>query len=152
MWEEFWTAFNPPKARTLPTMAAPVNASENFTWAELACRGDCANCSYAKDAGGPVKFIQPEAIRKLQLMRKIIGQPLHVNSAARCPRHNAAVGGAPLSQHRSTADRPSTAFDIKLTVPKQALIAAAEQAGFKGLGINYKTFLHVDNRSTKARW
>jgi hypothetical protein len=34
---------------------------------------------------------------------------------------------------------------------KEEVISAARAVGFKGLGINYKTFVHVDNRETKQK-
>ena len=79
--------------------------------------------------------------------------PLIINSAARCPLHNVKVGGAPRSQHRATRANPSTAFDISLHgLNKEDLIEAAKFAGFKGFGINYNSFLHVDNRNFFATW
>ena len=78
-------------------------ASTSFLWSELECKCGCGN-----------RFIQREAIHKLQLMRNLLGKPIIINSAARCPIHNTTVGGAPKSQHRATESRPSTAFDISL--------------------------------------
>ena len=99
------------------------------------------------------RFIQKEAIDKLQKTRDIMQAPLIINSAARCPLHNVKVGGAPRSQHRATKVSPSTAFDISLHgLNKEDLIEAAKFAGFKGFGINYNSFLHVDNRKFSAVW
>lgn len=119
-----------------------MRASKNFTWAELRCRCGCGR-----------RNISPRAIKKLQKLRDALG-PLKINSAARCPRHNARVGGSPRSQHRSTEFIPSTAFDISLhgLHGKEDIIRAAEEVGFKGIGINYNTFVHVDDRNKKARW
>tara|TARA_R100000458_G_C8224201_1_gene207696 strand:- start:245 stop:616 length:372 start_codon:yes stop_codon:yes gene_type:complete len=117
-------------------------ASTSFLWSEIMCKCGCGNI-----------FIQDQAIDKLQKLRDILQIPLIINSAARCPIHNAKVGGAPKSQHRATKSRPSTAFDISLQgVNKQDLIGAAKLAGFKGLGINYNSFVHVDNRKFSAVW
>ena len=117
-------------------------ASVSFLWSELMCKCGCGN-----------KFIQKEAIDKLQKTRDIIQAPMIINSAARCPIHNVKVGGAPRSQHRATRNSPSTAFDISLHgLNKEALIEAAKFAGFKGFGINYNSFLHVDNREFEAGW
>ena len=117
-------------------------ASTSFLWTELMCKCGCGNI-----------FIQDQAIDKLQKLRDIIQKPLIINSAARCPLHNAKVGGAPKSQHRATKSRPSTAFDVSLSgLRKKDLIEAAKMAGFKGLGINYNSFVHVDNRKFSAVW
>jgi hypothetical protein len=102
--------------------------------------------------GCGTSFIGEDVLWQLEDLRVLIGRPFSPFSAARCPVHNATVGGAPLSQHRSTEMRPCTAFDIPLVAPKARLIEAAEQVGFDGLGINYNTFLHVDNRGVHARW
>lgn len=98
--------------------------------------------------------VTESALLKLEEMRVFLDVPMRINSASRCPRHNSRVGGAPLSQHRATLERGSTAFDVALTgrAPKEAVIAAAEAAGFGGIGINYRTFVHVDDRGRVARW
>tara|TARA_R100000306_G_C4332208_1_gene120828 strand:- start:46 stop:408 length:363 start_codon:yes stop_codon:yes gene_type:complete len=117
-------------------------ASTSFLWSELACKCGCDNI-----------FIQDEAIDKLQKLRDILQSPVIINSAARCPIHNVHVGGAPKSQHRATKNSPSTAFDISLQgLKKNDIISAAKLAGFKGFGINYNTFVHVDNRDFFATW
>ena len=117
-------------------------ASTSFMWSELSCKCGCGNI-----------YIQDEAIDKLQKTRNIVQVPLIINSAARCPIHNARVGGAPKSQHRATKARPSTAFDASLQgIDKEKLIDAARLAGFKGFGIHYNSFLHVDNRKFAAVW
>ena len=116
-------------------------ATPHFKWSELECRCGCGT-----------RFIEDEALEKLETFRQIIGTPFTPNSSARCPLHNARVGGVPLSFHRSTEVRPSCAFDIPLIEDKHAMIEAAVAAGFRGLGVNYKTFLHIDNRETEARW
>ena len=63
------------------------------------------------------------------------------------------VGGSPKSQHRSTKQNHSTAFDVSLKgLDKEELIMAAKFAGFKGLGVKYKSFVHIDNRKHSATW
>lgn len=95
----------------------------------------------------------PQSISKLQRLRDILGKPIKINSACRCPLHNARVGGVTNSTHRSTQYHPACAFDISLHGhDKATVITAAEQAGFKAIGINYNTFVHVDDRSRFTRW
>ena len=116
-------------------------ARKNFTWDELECRCGCGTA-----------YITATALDKLQALRDLVG-PLIINSAARCEYHNEAEGGAPNSYHLSTGDEPSCAFDISLKGhDKQRLIEAAERVGFGGMGVNYSTFLHVDDRGYYARW
>lgn len=126
-----------------------MNASKHFKWSELQC--PCCG----------IHNIQPEAIRKLELLRVAMGVPLVINSAARCPKHNREVGGGENSQHLSIEEtkendgRESTAFDISLRggkIDKAELIDKAIAAGFEGMGVNYNTFVHVDNRGRYARW
>lgn len=117
-------------------------ASPHFKWSEFACRCGCGTT-----------YVSQDAIDKLEELRVLLSAPLRINSACRCPIHNAKIGGAPLSKHRSTKRSPSTAFDIAIgNHDKQEIIELAERVGFKGIGTKYKTFVHVDDRPNKARW
>ncbi|MDO9500612.1 D-Ala-D-Ala carboxypeptidase family metallohydrolase [Falsiroseomonas sp.] len=99
----------------------------DFSPAEIASRGD-----------GSLLLV-PEALDRLQAARTRIGRPFVIHSAYRDPVHNARVGGAPLSRHK-TGD----AFDIALAGhDRAALLAACRAAGFRGFGF-YSRFLHVD--------
>lgn len=115
-------------------------ATKNFKWSELQCR--C--CGFVN--------VEQEALEKLQAFREIIGVPFAPLSASRCPRHNAKVGGAPKSQHIAREDEPSKAFDVPLVTDKDTIIKAAMKVGFNGIGISYKTFVHMDNRKRRTRW
>ena len=115
----------------------------NFSKAELSCR-HCGE--YVHNA---------DFLDALQSLRDQLQKPVRILSAHRCALHNAAVGGAPLSQHLGMA------ADIALHshYPAQLLIAARE-AGFTGFGY-YTTFLHLDmgrprfwygSRKAKQKW
>jgi len=87
-----------------------------------------------------------DAIRELtntvlQPLRDAWGQPLHVNSGYRCPKLNAAVGGAATSQHIK-----GEAADIKAEHP----IKLAQLAYDLGLPydqmIIYPTFVHFSHK------
>mgnify|MGYP003953543035 CR=1 FL=1 len=123
-------------------------ASPHFKWKELECK--CKRQCGVN--GGKARWIQPEAIEKLEVMRELLGLPMRINSAARCGLHNQAVQGSPLSTHRSSENRASLAFDCAITMDKDKIIQAAIEAGFQGIGVNYRTFVHVDNRLRRARW
>lgn len=119
-----------------------TRATPHFLWSELECKCGCG-----------ASFVSQSALDKLELLRVLLGKPIYLNSVCRCPLHNARVGGAALSKHRSTKERPTTAFDISLRrQDKDEIIRLAEKVGFKGIGINYKTFVHVDDRPRRARW
>ena len=98
----------------------------NFSRAELSCR-HCGE--YVHD----IRFLDG-----LQALRTQLGRPVRILSAHRCALHNAAVGGAPLSQHLGMA------ADIAIRPHnKRQLLTAARTAGFTGFGY-YSTFLHLD--------
>lgn len=146
---------SPPPVPTLRPAAPPIlkkeYASPHFKWTELQCKGDCKECSYALEFGGPVANVSEAALEKLEMVRAHTG-PFSPNSCCRCPIHNRREGGRPRSQHVSTADQAATAFDVPLVIPKTTLIQAAVDAGFGGIGVNYRTFVHIDDRGYKARW
>lgn len=77
----------------------------------------------------------------LQPLRDAWGLPLHVNSGYRCPKLNAAVGGAATSQHTK-----GEAADIKAEHP----IKLAQLAYDLGLPydqmIIYPTFVHFSHK------
>lgn len=98
----------------------------NFTPRELAC----SHCGEFYD--------WPDFIDLLQWVRTRLGKPIRINSAHRCVRHNLAVGGAPLSQHKKIATDLSIRGQNRLE-----LAALCKAAGFKGFGY-YQSFLHVD--------
>lgn len=105
----------------------------NFSPAELACR-HCGELYY--DA---------RTINLLQRGRDYLGLPVFLNSAHRCPLHNARVGGAPLSEHKRLA------FDIDLEGHNRfEVYEACRMAGFTTFGF-YRTFLHTDPRPHR-RW
>ena len=46
---------------------------------------------------------------------------------------------------------PNSECKVK-DIDKEAIIYSAKAVGFKGLGINYNSFVHVDNRPKEATW
>ena len=105
--------------------------SKYFSNAETTCKD---NCGFD---------IQPGFARRLDELRDKVGFPLVLTSAARCPIHNAKVGGAPKSKHME-----GIAADIDTTKLSPAqrynLLKSALELGFT-VGIN-AVFLHVDTR------
>jgi uncharacterized protein YcbK (DUF882 family) len=78
-----------------------------------------------------------------------MGEPLIVNDACRCAKHNFQVGGVPDSAHTK-----GLASDIHITndAMKERLIKTALEHGVMGVG-RYKTFVHldIDNSPGKGR-
>ena len=102
---------------------------ENFTPAEIACRGS-----------GAIR-VNEAALDALQALRDRLGKPMIVRSGYRSPAHNAAVGGAPASKHLD-----GTAFDIAMSNhDPQDFEEAARAVGFKGFGYYPRSgFMHID--------
>lgn len=112
--------------------------STNFRVREFAC----------SDGSDPV-FISPALVTILQKIRTHFGRAVTITSAYRTPKHNAAVGGTTYSQHLY-----GMAADIKVKDTSPEKVAAYVEKllpGTGGIGV-YDTFVHVDVRSTKARW
>ena len=117
--------------------------SKNFSYAEF-------EASPTAKAKGIVNVISTfeirDAVRELTLtvlqpLRDAWGEPLHINSGYRCPKLNAAVGGAPTSQHTK-----GEAADIHADHP----IRLAQLAYNLGLPydqmIIYPTFVHFSHK------
>ena len=121
---------------------APAGAAwrwPHFSARELACR--CAG-RYCEGE----YFHHPGFLDALEVLRAATGA-LTVNSGRRCALHNAAVGGAPLSQHKV-----GIACDVRLAGHDPAALArAAVASGFRGLGFG-RSFLHLDARVRPPGW
>ena len=90
---------------------------------------------------------------QLQFLRDYTGRPITINSAYRCPEHNAKVGGSKTSQHLLGKAADITIQSLK-PIEVYALIEDLIDMGHMlqgGLGL-YDTFVHYDIRKTKARW
>ena len=90
---------------------------------------------------------------QLQFLRDYTGRPITINSAYRCPEHNAKVGGSKTSQHLLGKAADITIQSLK-PAEVYALIEELIDMGHMlqgGLGL-YDKFVHYDIRKTKARW
>lgn len=121
---------------------------KNFSKEEFRCKCRGKHCDGVVPHPDRIRFLA----WCLQRVRDICG-PIKINSAYRCPGHNAAVGGAKNSQHLSCH-----AADIVCSnePPDRVAIVVQElmEGGIMpngGLG-RYNTFTHIDLRPTKARW
>lgn len=109
----------------------------HFKESEFACR--C--CGVTKP--------NSELMAVLQLVRVHFNKPVSVTSSYRCERHNANVGGAKSSKHLLgiAAD-----IQVKDTDPMEVYhFLDSIFPSHYGIG-SYKTFTHIDVRSSKARW
>ena len=110
----------------------------NFKRSEFACKCGCG-----------FDTIDARTLEVLQAVREHFAVPVVVTSAARCPDHNRAVGGARNSQHVY-----GRAADIQVRDVEPAAVFdwIAQQYPAASLG-HYATFTHVDTRTSgPARW
>ncbi len=112
--------------------------SEHFRHAEMQCK----HCG--------LNECTPELLAALEAFRALVGKPVIVDSAYRCPVHNAKVGGAKSSQHLS-----GMAADIRVKgMTPAALEAIARRVpAIKGIGrADHQGYLHIDVREHPAQW
>lgn len=115
-----------------------MKLSPYFSRSEFACQ---CGCGY--------NTVDAQLIEALNNVREHFGAAVTITSAARCEKHNNAVGGSPKSQHRfgRAAD-----IQVKGVDPKDVHAYLEGQYGeCYGLG-KYDSFTHIDTRDGKARW
>lgn len=117
--------------------------SEHFASSEF----ECPCCGYA--------LISSDLVQGLEKIRSKLGIPIKINSGYRCPRHNAAVGGAEFSRHLAGCAADITWAGIILNVKqtslfRKELVTIAEE--YKIYGIGWSTqYIHVDTDVTRKR-
>ncbi len=117
--------------------------SKHFDDSEFKCR-----CCEQLHPGGIMP--PPQLLEFLEDIREhFTGLPVHINSGYRCPKHNAAVGGASASRHMigDAADLWIEGIS-PVAVYKYADTIVAHSGGVG----EYATFTHIDVRGHKARW
>lgn len=117
--------------------------TENFRQNEFDCRGSTCGCKSTS--------IDRKLVRKLQVLRMIIGKAITVSSGYRCSAHNRTVGGASASYHTK-----GMAADISCVgISPESLAKAAQSIGFSGIGCYNGAagrFVHVDVREKSYFW
>ena len=105
-------------------------------------------CSGKYCNGFPVEPDE-QLVRILDKVREKYGKPFSPNSAIRCKKRNAEVGGVSNSQHLD-----GIAADISVPGVAPKTVAAYLETllpNTGGIGI-YSWGVHVDTRKTKSRW
>ncbi|SHI79227.1 N-acetylmuramoyl-L-alanine amidase [Anaerovibrio lipolyticus DSM 3074] len=110
--------------------------SKYFSKAETECHCGC---------GGNV--INPLLLQTLDQLRDMIGGPLELSCAYRCPAHNREVGGVDNSQHVLGNAADVLVPDYGHCNTAEQLAWYATEIGFDGIGIYPESgFVHVDVR------
>jgi uncharacterized protein YcbK (DUF882 family) len=112
--------------------------SKHFSRAEFACKCGCG-----------FDTVDVELITILEDVREHFNASITINSGCRCVKHNKAVGGENNSLHMT-----GKAADFVVAGPSPAKVYQYLTGQYKdryGLGL-YKTWVHADSRSIKARW
>lgn len=96
--------------------------------------------------GASYLLLDVRLLDALQSLRRIVAQPIHINSGFRTPEHNAAIGGAKKSQH--VLGRAADIVVSGCSVYRLATLADRVPAFHEGGIIRYpsKGFTHVDVR------
>ena len=110
-----------------------------FKMKEFECKDGCPMPASAREN------IEALVQAVLDPARERLGKPIYVNSGYRCPRHNAAVGGVPNSQHMR-----GEAADIRLAeiADNAEIVSAIKENGRWDQMIVYPTFVHVSYKRT----
>ena len=110
-----------------------------FKMKEFECKDGCPMPASAREN------IEALVEAVLDPARERLGKPIYVNSGYRCPRHNAAVGGVPGSQHMR-----GEAADIRLAeiADNAEIVSAIKENGRWDQMIVYPTFVHVSWKRT----
>ena len=110
-----------------------------FKMNEFQCKDGCTMPTSAREN------IEALVEAVLDPARVRLGKPIQVNSGYRCPRHNAAVGGVPGSQHMR-----GEAADIRLAeiADNAEIVSAIKENGRWDQMIVYPTFVHVSWKRT----
>jgi uncharacterized protein YcbK (DUF882 family) len=93
--------------------------------------------------------IDAEIYKVVVNVREFFGRPVTINSACRCEKHNAEVGGAEHSQHLK-----GRACDIVVQGIEPDKVAEYLEKRYPnqfGIG-KYQSFTHIDSRNGPARW
>lgn len=120
----------------------PTQLSPHWTLEELACKCGCKG----EQAPAIKTALARLVTTALEPLRVALGTSITATCGYRCPRHNAAVGGAPASEHtQGIAADLATADQIHLAVLASKIPGVGAIGLYPGKGI-----IHVDVRPRVA--
>lgn len=125
----------------------PTAYSEHFSRGELDCHCGCVTPP-------EVAINLQDLAVHLEELRVLVGGPVHVDDAYRCPSRNLLVGGVKDSQHLQ-GKAADVAVPLGMTVASLAATAARiPRFNLGGIGMYpSQAFVHMDYRGDgPARW
>ena len=130
-------------------MTKKMQITRNFNLSEFECK---CGCEMPDDVLENIKKLAEE----LQVVRDYVHEPININSAYRCKKHNRSIGSKDTSQHvlGKAADitikhfTPDEVFDVIQNLRRNPMIKGVK---FQGIG-RYNTFTHVDLRKYYSTW
>lgn len=117
-----------------------MKLSEHFDSSEFTCK--CSkHCTANPDK---------ELINKLEKLFSILNaRDIIITSGYRCPEHSISVGGTVNDAHTRNIAADIIAHDATgKQLTSEVIAAAAERAGFTGIGVISATAVHVDVRNS----
>ena len=117
--------------------------TKNISVKEIECNCNCG-----------LKWVSNGTLLIVQMARDYFGEPVVITSGARCPSHNAKVGGSERSQHMPDSNGICHAIDfyVKGKTTKE-LYDYLDKMFPDSLGLGLAdSFVHIDDRLTKRRW
>ena len=112
-----------------------IQIAKDFNMIEFEC--PCCHCV----------MIHPKLLKLLVKLRRLVMEPIYINSGYRCKKENKNVGGVKTSYHRF-------GMAVDITVKQMCmkdLATMAQSVGFKGIGL-YNNFCHLDIREYQEYW
>ena len=120
--------------------------SKNFDWNEFESHDGAV-------MPPEVKTNIQELVKNLEVIRSAIGKPMKINSGWRSPNQNAKVGGKSKSFHMVGMASDFYVPGMTTKQVRDVIETLISQGKIKQGGIGkYDTWVHYDNRGTKARW
>lgn len=124
--------------------------SAHFSLEEALVSQTAARLGIENDPPLDVVLNMKRAALGMELVRQLLGQPIHVNSWYRSPELNKAVGGSPKSDHL-------TGFAIDFVCPTygtpQAIVKAilASNIDFKQVIYEFNSWVHISFNGTQRQ-
>jgi uncharacterized protein YcbK (DUF882 family) len=124
-----------------------MKLTANFSKSEFECR---CGCEMPKGVFNNIVKLA----NQLQILRNKVNAPIKINSAYRCPKHNAKQPGSSVkSQHLFGRAADIVVKDYKPNETADIIEELIKNGEYLqgGLG-RYNSFTHTDIRKTAARW